>query len=274
MSGWLEGKCAIITGAARGIGRATAQMFTQEGAQVLLNDRDAGPLDETAEMVRHSGGMAYALPGDVTADDFPERLLEYAGGVFGVPDILVNNAGFTWDGAIHKMTDTQWRAVIDIHLSAPFRILRAVGGAMREAAKREIQQRGHALARKVVNISSTSGTRGNFGQANYAAAKAGIVGLTKTLAREWGPVNIQVNAAAFGIITTRLTEPKEAGEKIYLQEKEIDLGIPAKMRDAVIQSIPMGRPGTVNEAAGVILFLASSLSDYVSGQVVEVAGGM
>ena len=145
---------------------------------------------------------------------------------------------------------------------------------MREAAKQEIEERGAARARKVVNISSTSGTRGNFGQANYAAAKAGIVGLTKTLAREWGPVNIQVNAAAFGLIDTRLTAPKEDGESIEWQHDEIKLGIPARMREAAIHSIPMGRPGTPEEAAGVILFLASPLANYVSGQVIEVTGGL
>jgi len=274
MSRGLEGRIAVVTGAGRGIGRATARLFAQEGAHVLLNDVDPKELEETTAVIRRAGGSAHGMAGDITAADFPENLLETSFEIFGIPDILVNNAGFTWDGTLHKMTDEQWQAVMDIHLTAPFRILRVLGAAMREAAKQEIEERGSARARKVVNISSTSGTRGNFGQANYAAAKAGIIGLTKTLAREWGPLNIQVNAAAFGLIDTRLTSPKEDGESINRQRTEVKLGIPARMREAAIHSIPMGRPGTPQEAAGVIFFLASPLSDYVSGQVIEVTGGL
>jgi 3-oxoacyl-[acyl-carrier protein] reductase len=194
--------------------------------------------------------------------------------LFGGLDILVNNAGFTWDGTLHKMTDEQWQAIINVHLSAPFRIIRAAAPYLRETAKREIAEKGAAAARKIVNISSTSGTRGNFGQANYAAAKAGIIGLTKTLAREWGAFNIQVNCVAFGFIDTRLTQSKAAGERVVRGEAEIALGIPSEIRDKAFAQIPLGRPGTPREAAGAILFLASPLSDYVSGQVLEVAGGM
>ena len=189
-------------------------------------------------------------------------------------DILVNNAGFTWDGTLHKMTDPQWQMIIDTHLTAPFRIVRAAAPLLRSTAKREMSERGTASARKIINISSISGTRGNFGQSNYAAAKAGIVGLTKTLAREWGPFNIQVNCVAFGFIDTRLTRPKETGESIRRGSTEIELGIPTTLREASLNLIPMGRPGTSREAAGALLFLASPLSDYVSGQVLEVTGGL
>ena len=274
MSRWLEGRIAVVTGAARGIGRATAELFAHEGARVLMNDMDKDLLAEAVDQICKGGGAAHSFAGSVTAPGFAEDLLETSFGIYGIPDILVNNAGFTWDGTLHKMTDEQWQSVLDVHLTATFRILRVLGAAMREAAKQEIEERGAARARKVVNISSTSGTRGNFGQSNYAAAKAGIIGLTKTLAREWGPVNIQVNAAAFGLIETRLTAPKEDGEKVNLQQAEVTLGIPARMREAAIHAVPMGRPGTPQEAAGVIFFLASPLSNYVSGQVIEVTGGL
>src|SRR5205823_9592496 len=186
---------------------------------------------------------------------------------FGKLDILVNNAGFTWDGTLHKMSDTQWQTMIDVHLTAPFRIIRAAAPLLREAAKQEAAAHGAASTRKIVNISSTSGTRGNFGQSNYAAAKAGIIGLTKTLAREWGRYNVQVNCVAFGLIDTRLTRSKETGETFRQGGAQIELGIHHDMRAASVSLIPMGRPGTPHEAAGAILFLASPLSDYVSGQV-------
>lgn len=264
----------MITGSGRGIGKATAELFATEGASVLVTDMDEEPASITASALRAMGGKAHALVGDVSAPDFPARLIETTLHVFGRLDILVNNAGFTWDGTIHKMTDEQWQTIINVHLSAPFRIIRAAAPYLRETAKREMAERGKATARKIVNISSTSGTRGNFGQANYAAAKAGIVGLTKTLAREWGAFNIQVNCAAFGFIDTRLTQIKAEGERVLRGGAEIALGIPPEIRDKAFEQIPLGRPGTTREAAGAVFFLASPLSDYVSGQVIEVTGGM
>jgi 3-oxoacyl-[acyl-carrier protein] reductase len=210
----------------------------------------------------------------VTAREFPARIVEAALAQFGGLDIIVNNAGYTWDGVIHKMSDEQWEAIIAVHLTAPFRIIRAASGYLRETAKREKAAQGAAHARKIVNISSTSGTRGNAGQANYAAGKAGILGLTKTLAKEWGQFNIQVNAVAFGRIETRLTQAREQGAVIHREHGDIALGIPAERLERTTALIPMGRPGTPQEAAGPVLFFASPLSDYVSGQVLEVAGGL
>jgi 3-oxoacyl-[acyl-carrier protein] reductase len=270
----LEGKRALITGAARGIGRATAEMMSAHGAAVILNDLDVSELEQAAAAIRTAGGEAHQAPGDITCADVPARLAELVESTLGGLDILVNNAGFTWDGTIHKMTDEQWQAVLDVHLTAPFRLIRAIAPLFRNAAKQEISVSGSARARKIVNVSSTSGTRGNFGQANYAAAKAGVVGLTKTLALEWGPFNVQVNAVAFGMIDTRLTGSKERGQTFRRGDREIPLGIPALIRESALGQVPLGRLGSPHDAAGVILFLASSLSDYVSGQVLEVCGGM
>jgi 3-oxoacyl-[acyl-carrier protein] reductase len=274
MSSRIDNRVAVVTGSGRGIGRATAQLLASQGARVIVNDLDARLAQETAEAIRMAGGVVHALPGDVSAPDFPSQLVNTTLEVFGGLDILVNNAGFTWDGTVHKMSDEQWQTILDVHLTAPFRIIRAAAPFLRETAKRERAKRGAASPRKIVNISSTSATRGNFGQANYAAAKAGIIGLTKTLAREWGPFNIQVNCVAFGIIDTRLTAGKESGERIRIGDNEIELGIPADMRLSALKLVPMGRAGTPQEAAGAVLFLVSPLSDYVSGQVLEVTGGL
>lgn len=274
MSPWIDGRVAIVTGSGRGIGRATAQLLASEGASVMVNDLDEDAAMETASSIRAAGGLAHALAGDVFAPHFPRQLIHTTLEVFGALDILVNNAGFTWDGTLHKMSDEQWQAILDVHLTAPFRIIRAAAPVLRETAKREMAQQGTARARKIVNVSSTSATRGNFGQTNYAAAKGGIIGLTKALAREWGPLNIQVNCVAFGLIQTRLTANKETGEKIRRGEMAIELGIPGPLRESAIKLIPMGRAGTPQEAAGVVLFLASPLSNYVSGQVLEVTGGL
>jgi 3-oxoacyl-[acyl-carrier protein] reductase len=270
----LEGKVAVITGAARGIGRACAELFGAHGARVVLSDIDEEPAREAADALKAAGGEALAVPGDVTAADFAPRIVGAALDAYGRLDVIVNNAGYTWDGTAHKMTDEQWQAMLDVHLTAPFRIIRAASEYLRETAKREREEHGRAAARKIVNVSSTTGTRGNAGQANYAAGKAGVVGLTKTLAKEWGQFNIQVNAVAFGFIETRLTQAKEAGASVTRESADIALGIPQASREVVFKLIPMGRGGTPEEAAGAVLFFASPLSDYVSGQVLEVTGGL
>ena len=270
----IDDRVAIVTGSGRGIGRAAAQLLALQGASVVVSDLDLSFARETAEAIRATGGRAQVLPGDVSAPHFPSELIRTTLEIFGGLDILVNNAGFTWDGTLHKMSDEQWQAILEVHLTAPFRIIRAAAPFLRDAAKREMAERGWARARKIINVSSTSATRGNFGQANYAAAKAGVISLTRALAREWGPFNIQVNCVAFGFIDTRLTAGKESGERIRRGDKEIDLGIPEDMRAKALKLIPMGRAGTPEEAAGAVFFLASPFSDYVSGQVLEVTGGL
>jgi 3-oxoacyl-[acyl-carrier protein] reductase len=274
VNGMLESKTAIITGSGRGIGRATAELLARYGARVVLSDIDPEPAEQAVGAIRAAGGQAVSVPGDVTQKDFPERIVKTALDEFGGLDIIINNAGYTWDGVIHKMTDEQWEAILAVHLTAPFRIIRAAAPFLRDAAKKERAERGQSLARKIVNISSTSGTRGNAGQSNYSSGKAGIIGLTKTLAKEWGQFNIQVNAVAFGRIDTRLTQAKEIGESIKRGDAEIAIGIPGERLERTTSMIPLGRAGTAQEAAGAIFFFASPFSDYVSGQVLEVAGGL
>ncbi len=270
----LEGKVALITGSGRGIGAEAAQLFATHGAKVVVSDLDPTPAEETAHTITNAGGNAIALKTDVTNDEDITNLIQNTVNHYGGIDIIVNNAGYTWDGMIHKMSDEQWLAMLNVHLTAPFKIIRAAIPYMRDVAKQEIEANGSTKARKIVNVSSTTGTRGNVGQTNYSAGKAGIIGLTKTLSKEWGAFNIQVNAVAFGFIDTRLTRPGELGDATEREGQNIKLGIPDKVRQNLFSTIPMKRPGTASEAAGALLFFASELSNYVSGQVLEVAGGM
>jgi 3-oxoacyl-[acyl-carrier protein] reductase len=271
--GMLDNKVAILTGSGRGIGAAAAKLFASEGAKVVVSDLDAAPAEETAAAIRNAGGTAIVVAGDVTSPDFPAQLIKSTLDAFGGLDIIVNNAGYTWDAVIQNMTDKQWYAILDVHVTAPFRILREASHYIRDAAKKEIAANGRANPRKVVNVSSVSGVYGNAGQANYSTAKAGITGLTKTLAKEWGRYNVQVNAVCYGFIDTRLTASKENAERMQREGEEIQLGIPDQMRQMSSMLIPLGRPGTPEEAAGPMLFLASPLSNYVSGAVLEVTGG-
>jgi len=269
--GLLDGKVALITGSGRGIGRAAAELFARHGARVVVSDIDEAPARDAADAVRAAGSEAAVCAGDVTAADFPDRLIRAAVDAFGRIDVLVNNAGYTWDGVIHKMTDQQYDAMLDIHLKAPFRLIRALAPLWREAAKAEATPGARPACRKIINVSSTSGVAGNAGQANYAAGKMGIVGLTKTVAKEWGQFNVTCNAVAYGWIDTRLTQDKEKGAATA---SGILLGIPAAQREGMARHVPLGRPGSPEEAAGPMLFLASPLSDYVTGAVLLVTGGM
>jgi 3-oxoacyl-[acyl-carrier protein] reductase len=267
--GVLDGKAAIVTGSARGIGRATAELLAGEGARVLINDLDGEVAERAASEI---DGETTVFGGDLTKPGVPDQLVQKAVDSFGQIDIIVNNAGYTWDGVAHKMADEQFQAMLDIHTVAPFRIIRAAAPHMREPAKQE-REEGREVFRKIVNVSSISGTMGNAGQVNYAAAKAGVVGLTKTLAKEWGQFKVNVNAVAFGFVETRLTAAKEEGGKIEMEGKEIQLGIPEQMRAMAAMMIPLGRPASPAEAAGPVFFLCSPWSNYVHGQVLNVTGG-
>jgi 3-oxoacyl-[acyl-carrier protein] reductase len=266
----LEGKAAIVTGSARGIGRATAEILCAHGARVLVNDLDA---DLAAEAAAEIDGETAVFGGDLTADGVCEALVERAVAEFGQLDIVVNNAGYTWDGMAHKMSDEQFRAMLEIHTVVPFRVLRAAAPHLREPAKKE-REEGREVFRKVVNVTSISGTQGNLGQVNYAAGKAGLVGVTKTLAREWGPFRVNVNAVAFGFVETRLTASSDdGGETITRGDVEIPLGIPERNRERASLVIPLGRGARPAEAAGAIFFLCSPWSNFVQGQVLTVNGG-
>ena len=263
----LDGKVALITGSGRGIGRAISLKLAGAGARVVVNDLDEAPAAETLAEVEALGGVAIACNGDVTANDFPERFVGAAIERFGGLDILVNNAGYTRDGVIQKMSDDQWQAMLDIHMTAPFRILRAAADFIRGAAKAEAAK-GQPVHRKVVNISSLSGVYGNAGQANYAAAKSGVIGLTKTMAKEWGRYCVNVNCVAFGPIETRLTvgETDAAGQVMP--------GMPPEALEALIRAIPLGRAGTPEEAAGAVYLLCLPEADFITGQTLEVSGGL
>jgi 3-oxoacyl-[acyl-carrier protein] reductase len=267
--GLLDGKSAIITGSARGIGRATAELFVREGAQVLINDIDGDAAEQAASEIE---GETAVFAGDLTKEGVPDDLVKQALDDFGKVDILINNAGYTWDGVVHRMTDEQFQAMLDIHTIVPFRTIRAIAPSWRDAAKAEMGE-GKEVFRKIVNVTSISGTMGNAGQVNYSAAKAGVTGLTKTLAKEWGQFKINVNAVAFGFIETRLTQSKEQGGEIEREGEKIELGIPEQTRAMASMIIPLGRPAQPEEAARPVLFLSSELSNYVHGQVLNVTGG-
>jgi 3-oxoacyl-[acyl-carrier protein] reductase len=269
----LQGKVALVSGSGRGIGREIALKLAREGASVVINDLDAEPAALTVQEITAEGGRAVACVGSVTDAEFAPRFVQTAIDQFGGMDIIVNNAGYTWDNVIQKMTDDQWEAMLAVHLTAPFRILRAASDFIREAARREADE-GHPVFRKVVNISSTSGVYGNAGQANYAAAKAGINGLTKAMAKEWGRYKVNVNSVAFGLIMTRLTEATaHSGAQIDIAGQQIKVGVRPEILKNAESLIPLGRGGTPEEAAGAVYMFCIPESNYVSGQVLVCGGG-
>ncbi|GAO47649.1 NAD(P)-binding protein [Saitoella complicata NRRL Y-17804] len=269
--GVLAGQVAIITGSGQGIGAEAAKLFAAEGAKVVITDIDASKSEAVTKEIVAAGGIAHSIPGDVMDPSFPERLVEETVRKFGGLNILVNNAGFTYDGTIHKMTDKQWETMLTVHNTAPFRLVRAAAKYFRTKNK--------DANKCIINISSTSGLHGNFGQVNYACAKAGVVGLTKTICKEWGAFGVRANTVAFGYIETRLTAAKEEGAFVEVEGKKVALGIPGGRKkgsdDAVkaLSDIPLGRPGSAKEAAGSILLLCSPWASYISGHTLEVTGG-
>ena len=267
--GILDDKVAIVTGSARGIGRATAELFAEQGAKVLINDLDGDVAKQAADEIT---GDTAVFAGDLTKPGVPDELVQKAIDEFGQIDIIVNNAGYTLDAPIHKMSDEQFQRMLDIHVVAPFRIIRAAAPHLREPAKKE-KEEGREVFRKIVNVSSISGTMGNAGQANYSAGKSAIVGLTKTLAKEWGQFKVNVNAVAFGYIETRLTASKEESNVMEIDGEKVQLGIPDQLRGMAAMLIPLGRPGSPEEAAGGVFLLCTPWANYIHGQVLNITGG-
>lgn len=264
---------ALVSGSGRGIGKAIALKLARAGARLVVNDLDEEYANETVAEIEALGGHAVACVGDVTAVDFGERFIGAAVDAFGTIDIIINNAGYAWDAVIQKTSDAQWMAMLDVHLTAPFRILKAAQPIIAAAAKDEIALNGRATRRTVINISSVAGLGGNAGQASYAAGKMGVVGLTKTLMKEWGRYNVTVNAVAFGAIMTRMTAGEAGKSTITVKGQEIKAGVSQDILDAMEKGIPLGRAGTPEEAAGAVYLLCLPEADYITGEVIVAGGG-
>ncbi|KAG1814309.1 NAD(P)-binding protein [Suillus subaureus] len=270
--GLLSGEVAIITGGGQGIGRSAALLFAKEGARVVVSDIDANKAAAVVDEIKAAGGDAISVAGDVGADDFPQKIVDATVKQYGKINHIVNNAGFTHDKMIHTMPDETYDIIMKIHVRAPFRLIRAAAPYFRVKSN-------PAENRSIVNVSSTSGLHGNVGQANYAAAKSAVVGLTKTIAKEWGPFGVRANTIAYGLVHTRLTAAKEDGATIEIDGQKVALGIPGAKQRAAAQNvnafvdIPLQRGATPDEAAAGMLFLASPLASYVTGHTLEVTGG-
>jgi 3-oxoacyl-[acyl-carrier protein] reductase len=252
MGGRFEGRTAIVTGAARGIGRATADRFADSGAGVVLADLDGDAAEASAAAIAEThGGAALGLACDVADKESAEAMVAAAAERFGRVDILVNNAGVTRDNLVHKMSDDDWEAVIGVHLRGAFLCSRA-------AQRHMVAQR----YGKIVNVSSTSAL-GNRGQLNYSTAKAGLQGFTRTLALELGKFNVNVNSVAPGFIDTEMTQA--TAERLGYA--------PEAYKVARAKNIAIGRVGMPRDVANVIAFLCSDEAGFVSGQVIYVSGG-
>ena len=270
-NGKLQGKVALVTGAGRGIGRAIATKLASEGARLVVNDLDLEPVTETVGLINKSGGQAVACAGNVAATDFAERFVGKAMEEYKGLDIIVNNAGYTWDNVVQKMSDEQWYAMLDVHLTAPFRILRAAQPVIRALSRSDGAK---SVVRKIVNISSVAGLFGNAGQTNYSAAKAGVVGMTKALAKEWGRLNTTVNCVAYGYIKTRLTVGAATEKTENIDGRDIKVGVNSDLLALMERSIPLGRGGSPEDAAGAVYLFCIPESDYVSGQTLMCTGGL
>jgi len=273
VKGNLEGKVALVSGSGQGIGRAIALKLAQEGARVVVNDLDATKANAVVKEITDLGGSSVTCCGSVTEDGFAENFVNTALEAFGGLDIIINNAGYTWDNVVQKMTDEQWHAILDVHLTAPFKILRAAQPVIKKLVAGEREQ-GIRNVRKVVNISSVAGQFGNAGQSNYSAAKAGIMGMTQSLAKEWGRINTTVNCVSFALIRTRLNDPISEDNVAKIEGRDIKMGVPANALAAAEASIPLGRGGTTEEAAGAVYLLTTPESDYISGQTLLCSGGL
>jgi 3-oxoacyl-[acyl-carrier protein] reductase len=270
----IENKVAIVTGSGRGIGRAIAIKLAAEGAKVVVNDIDDAPVVETQTIMEKQGFETHSFIGDVTEKDFGDRLIAETLKRFGSIDIIVNNAGYIWNTTIQNHTDEQWYAMIDVHATAPFRILRAASHFFRDTAKHE-RAEGKVQCRKIVNISSLSGLSGSATQLAYSAGKAALIGITKTLAKEWGRYNVTVNCIAFGDISTRLTQPLDDGPKtIAVKGREFKVGLDKSFFEMEKFMTPLGRRGTVEEAAGAVYLFCIPESDFITGQVLSCCGGL
>jgi 3-oxoacyl-[acyl-carrier protein] reductase len=274
MSGLLQDKVAVVTGSGRGVGLATAQLLAAQGARVVVNDLDTDVAEKAVDAIRASGGEAISVPGNVTETAFAETLIETTLATWGGIDIIVNNAGYIWNGAMHNHSDEQFEAMLDVHVMAPFRILRAFSGWLRQQARQEIAETGRARCRKIVNISSVSGTTGSATQIGYSAAKSAVLGMTKTLAKEWGRYNVTVNCVAFGHIDTRLTQAyTDQPPTIEVEGRDHKVGLSEQQIDSITAMTPLGRTGQPEDAAGAIFLFCIPQSDFITGEVLTCSGG-
>ncbi|NKB97643.1 MAG: SDR family oxidoreductase [Pseudomonadales bacterium] len=270
----LQNRVALVTGGGRGIGAATGILLARDGAHVVINDRDQDACEQSVQAIRAEGLSADFVALDLTAEGAGEELiartLELASGI----DIIVNNAGYVWNSAMHNHSDEQWQAMLDMHATVPFRILRAYYPWLK-AKVREEQASGVVRCRKIVNISSVSGTEGAATQIAYSAGKAAVVGLTKTLAKEWGRLNVTVNSVAFGHIDTRLTQTYEdEPPTIQVGEREFKVGLKSNQVEAMTPQVPLRRVGQPQDAAGAIYMFCIPESDFVTGQLLLCSGGL